>query len=69
MKWCVEQFYFNNYSDFCFFNLNNENAEIHVERSFLSVKDSRSGGTMAFDGSYIKHSTDCHILLSIRYIG
>lgn len=67
MKWCVEQFYFNNIVIF-FFYLNNETAEINVERS-LSVKDSRSSGTMAFDGSYIKHSTDCHILLSIRYIG
>lgn len=38
MKWCVEQFYFDNYSDFFFFNLNNENADLHVERSFCQLR-------------------------------
>lgn len=39
MKWCVELFYFNNYSDLKKNNsLNKENAELNVERSFCRLR-------------------------------
>lgn len=46
-------------------NLENKN---HPEAPPLSVTGSRSSTTMAFDGNYIRHLTDCQTLLSIRYI-
>lgn len=41
---------------------------IHLSALTLSVNNSYSSTTMAFDRYYIRHLTDCQTLLSIRYI-
>lgn len=59
MNSCVQRFYFNNYSDF--FNLNKENAEYNVERSFCQLR------TRAAMEPWLLMALILNILRTVRY--